>query len=175
LKTLDIAIARAKERFGLPKTCAVLSCYEAGRDGFWLARYLESRGIENFVVDSASIEVNRRGRRVKTDGIDATKLVGMRVRSANGELGHWRVVRVPSEQDEDGRELHRELEALKDERTKHINRIKGLLAAQGLSVEVDSGFEQELRRLQRWDGTPVPPALRGSDQLTPQDQSTQLV
>jgi transposase len=87
LKTLDIEIARAKERFGLPKTCAVLSCYEAGRDGFWLARYLESRGIENFVVDSASIEVNRRGRRVKTDGIDATKLVGMRVRSANGELG----------------------------------------------------------------------------------------
>jgi transposase len=75
-----VEIQNAKRRFGLPEETPVISCYEAGRDGFWLHRYLEHQGIENLVVDSASIEVNRRQRRAKSDNLDATKLVGMLIR-----------------------------------------------------------------------------------------------
>src|SRR5262245_32658052 len=71
--------------FGLPAGTLVVSCYEAGRDGFWLHRYLTARGITNRIVDSSSIEVNRRKRRAKTDRIDAGKLVGMLIRYYNGE------------------------------------------------------------------------------------------
>ena len=81
----------------------VLSCYEAGRDGFWLHRFLQSHGIENRVVDSASIEVRRRARRVKTDRLDAEKLLTMLHREALGEKGLWSVVRVPAVEDEDAR------------------------------------------------------------------------
>ena len=77
LTTLDAEVARAKAHFGLPATAPVCSCYEAGRDGFWLHRYLGSIGITNCIVDSSSIEVNRRFRRTKTDRLDAAKLVTM--------------------------------------------------------------------------------------------------
>jgi transposase len=77
LKTLDVELARAKAHFDLPRSAPVRSCYEAGRDGFWLHRYLVSRGIINRIVDSSSIEVNRRRRRTKTDRLDAAKLVTM--------------------------------------------------------------------------------------------------
>ena len=73
---LMLEIRKAKHRFGLPEETPVISCYEAGRDGFWLHRYLDTRAIENLVVDAASIEVNRRKRRAKSDNLDATKLVG---------------------------------------------------------------------------------------------------
>ena len=88
----------AKKRFGLNEDVKVVSCYEAGRDGFWLHRYLLSQGIANLVVDSSSIEVNRRKRRAKTDRIDAGKLLGMFMRYHGGEKKVWSVVRVPSEQ-----------------------------------------------------------------------------
>lgn len=160
LAALEREIAAAKRRFGLPADARLVSGYEAGRDGFWLDRYLRSQGIENIVVDSASIEVNRRGRRAKTDRLDATKLVLMLIRWFGGEPKLWSVLRVPSDDDEDGRQLHRELEELKDERTSHTNRIKGLLAGQGLCVQVGDDLLGQLDGLRRWDGTAVPAALR---------------
>ena len=125
-------IAKAKKRFGLPDDAPVYSCYEAGRDGFWVHRFLEAEGINNVVVDSASIEVKRRRRRRKTDGLDATKLVSMLIRWQQGEAKVWSVVQVPRVADEDRRQLHRDLLELKAERTQHTNRMKGLLASCGL-------------------------------------------
>ena len=87
LEGLSREIAKAKERFGLVDETEIFSCYEAGRDGFWLHRYLVSVGVKNLVVDSSSIEVNRRKRRVKTDRIDAGKLLSMLMRSYGGERG----------------------------------------------------------------------------------------
>src|SRR5437879_2999633 len=127
LAALEQEIAKAKKRFELADTAPVVSCYEAGRDGFWLHRYLTARGVANVIVDSASIEVNRRKRRVKSDKLDADKLVNMLIRYHAGERKVWSVVWVPSGADEDRRQLHRELQALKDERTSCNNRIKGLL------------------------------------------------
>ena len=153
-------IHAARRRFGLPEETPVISCYEAGRDGFWLHRYLEHQRIENLVVDAASIEVNRRKRRAKSDNLDATKLVGMLIRWHRGEKKLWGVVHVPMAADEDGRQLHRELIALKAQRTEHTNRIKGLLAGIGLSAAIDAQFPEHLGRLRQWDGTAVPDGLR---------------
>src|SRR6266849_8642699 len=85
-------IATAKQRFGLAEEAPVVSCYEAGRDGFWLHRYLTAQGIANSVVDSSSIEVKRRGRRCKTDTLDAAKLLSMLIRWRQGEHKVWSVV-----------------------------------------------------------------------------------
>src|SRR5262249_5201934 len=153
-------IKKAKDRFNLPEATPVLSCFEAGRDGFWLHRFLVHHGIENLVVDSASIEVNRRQRRAKSDGLDATKLVEMLIRWHHGERKVWRVVTVPSAQDEDHRQPHRDLMALKAQRTEHVNRIKGLLAALGLRITVDAKLPERLKQLRQWDGAEVPPQLR---------------
>src|SRR5438552_4978900 len=114
-------LARAKSRFGLAGSVVIRSCYEAGRDGFWLHRWLLEQGIENVVVDSASIEVNRRARRAKSDQLDAAKLLAMLMRYHTGERRVWSVVRVPTVQQEDGRRLHRELERLTREQTAHCN------------------------------------------------------
>src|SRR5260370_10111702 len=121
-------IAMAKKRFGVRDDALVHSCYEAGRDGFWLHRLLESHALKNVVVDSSSIEVKRRRRRRKTDRLDAGKLLSMLIRSQHGAKDVWSVVQVPSVADEDRRQLHRDLLELKAERTQHSNRIKGLLA-----------------------------------------------
>lgn len=95
LKRLAREIAAARKWFGLSATAAVRSCYEAGRDGFWLHRYLTAAGMDNRAVDSSSIEVNRRQRRARSDGLDARKLLGMLVRYHAGESKVWSVVRVP--------------------------------------------------------------------------------
>jgi transposase len=152
-------IEAAKKRFGLPENTAIVSCYEAGRDGFWLHRFLLSRRIENLVVDSSSIEVNRRKRRAKSDRLDAVKLVEMLIRWCNGERKVWGVVHAPTVADEDRRQLHRELIVLKTERTAHVNAIKGLLAGLGLQASVDDNFPERLKKLRQWDDSPVPPAL----------------
>jgi transposase len=159
---LEGAMDRARGRFGLPAGCEVVSCYEAGRDGFWLDRWLRSQGIGNVVVDSSSIEVNRRMRRIKTDRIDAAKLVGMLMRYDLGERKVWSVVRVPSEQQEDRRHLHRELRTLKKERTRLSNRIKGLLASQGVDGGMGrNGLVESLEGIRIWDGSALPEGLRG--------------
>jgi len=95
LKQLAREITAAKQWFALPAEAAVRSCYEAGRDGFWLHRHLVTVGIDNRVVDSASIEVNRRQRRAKSDGLDVRKLLGMLLRYHAGESKLWSVVRIP--------------------------------------------------------------------------------
>jgi transposase len=159
LAGLQREIQRAKQRFGLPDATEILSCYEAGRDGFWLHRYLKNEGVHNSVVDAASIEVNRRARRAKSDRLDVGKLLTMLIRYHGGEHKLWSVVRIPSVEDEDRRQPHRELIAVKDERTEHSNRIKGLLASLGLDVVVDEQLPQRLGLLRQWDGKPVAPEL----------------
>jgi transposase len=173
LEQLEQEIAAAKKRFRLPKEASVMSCYEAGRDGWWLHRYLESRGIVNLVVDSSSIEVNRRRRRAKSDGLDTTKLLTMLMRYANGESEAWSVVRPPRVQDEDDRQLHRELLSLKGEQTRHVNRIKGLLAGWGLPVTAVERLPQVLGHLQTADGGHLPPQLR--QRLVREGERLQLV
>ena len=158
LEQLQEEIEKAKVRFKLTDDVRITSCYEAGRDGFWLHRYLLSCGIANKVVDSSSIEVNRRKRRAKTDRIDARKLLRMLMRYHGGERKLWSVVRVPSVEAEDGRSLNRELEVLKKERTMHRNRIRGLLIQQGIQIGNPSSkrFLQELDSLRTWDGQQLP-------------------
>jgi transposase len=154
-------IAVAKKRFGLADEALVRSCYEAGRDGFWLHRFLAAHGIENEIVDSSSIEVKRRGRRRKTDRLDAGKLLSMLIRWHQGERNVWSVVQAPSVADEDRRQLHRDLLELKAERTQHSNRIKALLASQGLALpRIDAEFPTLLAELRTWDGQSVPPELQ---------------
>jgi len=144
-------IERAKKRFKLPPDAPVRSCYEAGRDGFWLHRYLKNQGIDNMIVDSASIEVNRRKRRAKNDRLDAQKLVTMLQRYYLGEVKVWSIVEVPKVEQEDERQLDRELMALKSERTKHINRIKGLLAGWGIRIKsVGKDFSRQVEKLRLW-------------------------
>src|SRR5579871_4213744 len=153
-------IARAKKRFGLPDETPVVSCYEAGRDGFWLHRWLVSVGVANQVVDSAAIQVDRKKRRAKSDPLDAAALVAQLVRFHLGEKKALALVRILSEEAEDQRQLHRELTALKDERTSLTNQIKGHLVAQGLVVpSINDQFAQWLAQARCWNGKPVPAEL----------------
>jgi len=138
-------IAKAKARCGLTPEARVASCYEAGRDGFWLHRWLIEHGIDNIVVDSASIEVNRRARRAKTDRLDGDKLLAMLIRYHADEPRVWSVLRVPTPEQEDARRAHRELGRLGRERTAHINRIRALLVLHNLRVKYVGG-----RLWQRW-------------------------
>jgi transposase len=153
-------VAQAKRRFGLPETAPVVSCYEAGREGFWLHRFLQAQGITNHVVDSSSIEVNRRQRRAKSDGLDVRKLLSMVIRYEYGEREVWRVVRVPSVEAEDQRHLHRDLETLKQERASTTTRLKGLLSSQGIRLTSLSKLPEQLEALRLWDGSPLPSGLR---------------
>lgn len=161
LEGLQREIELGKARWGLPEIATVISCYEAGRDGFWLHRYLVQAGVENVVVDSSSIQVDRRFRRAKTDRMDVAKLLDLLMRYVRGEKKVWRVVRVPEVAAEDRRHLHRQLEDLKTERTQHINRIKGLLAGQGVClVEIGSCFPDQLSAIRLWHGRPIPEGLK---------------
>lgn len=161
-KALLAQIAWAKRRLGLAADARVVSCYEAGRDGFWLHRFLAAHGVENLVVDSASIEVNRRKRRAKTDRVDLVALLDLLARHLAGSAKPvWSVVRVPSVEDEDRRHLHRELKLAKKDRTRVSHRLKGLLANQGLTLDLRQDLRTQLAGMQRWDAAPLPPSLRG--------------
>ena len=160
LDALTQEIERAKKRFELPEEVGVVSCYEAGRDGFWLHRYLQQADIRNQVVDSSSIEVNRRQRRAKSDRLDAAKLLTMLMRYEAGERGVWSVVNAPGLQDETARHLHRDLMTLKKDRARHSNRIKGWLAGCGLQVQVDKGLLELIPTLRLWDGSSVADELQ---------------
>jgi transposase len=150
---------KAERRLGRPVTVVVIQ--EAGLDGFWLHRFLEAHGIESHVVDAASIAVDRRKRRCKTDAIDVEGLLRTLMAWARGERRVCSMVRPPSPEDEDRRRLSRERETLLAERIRHTNRIKGLLAAQGVI-----GFEPlrpehraRLDEMTTGDGRPLPPRL----------------
>jgi transposase len=152
-------VTKAKARFGLAPDAPVISCYEAGREAFWLHRWAVAQGWTNYVVDSSSIEVNRRARRVKTDRLDLVGLLRLLGRYVAGDARVWRVARVPSEAEEDARHLHRMRETLQQERTRLINRLHGLLTSQGVHLSVRADFLERLATVRRWDGTALPPGL----------------
>ena len=139
-KQMDLA----KQKLRLPEDCRIVSCYEAGRDGFWIHRGLEAEGIDNHVVDSSSIEVNRRKRRAKTDKVDVKALLRLLQRYWHGDREAMSVVRVPTVDEEDQRRLHRERERLLKERGGHSARIKSLLVAHGIRLEIRSDFLEQL-------------------------------
>lgn len=157
---VERAIAKGRARFGLPIRAAVVSCYEAGRDGFWIHRALLQRDIRNRVVDSASIEVNRRARRAKTDRLDALKLVMMLVRVCCGERRVWSEVRVPTVAEEAARQVSRERTALTQERTRLINQMRGWLATWGTALPPrrSSGWWAMVRD---WAGAGLPGEVQG--------------
>jgi transposase len=131
LGAVERVLREGRVRFRLPATAQVVSCYEAGRDGFWIHRALLGMGVANRVVDSASIEVNRRARRAKTDRLDALKLVRMLVRVCGGERGVWSEVRVPTVAAEAARQVSRERTALTQDQTRLVNQMRGWLATWG--------------------------------------------
>lgn len=119
----------------LPAECTMVSmrvCYEAGYDGFWLARYLIDRGIDTTILDPSSFLVSRRGRRVKTDRIDVEAMVFTLKAYLLGDRSVCRPVRMPSVAEEDAKRLSRERTQLKKERTRHVNRIRALLVLHGI-------------------------------------------
>jgi transposase len=155
---LDCA-RRTKQRCSLEPQAKIHSCYEAGRDGWWLHRWLTGQGIDNLVVDAASIEVNRRARRAKTDRLDGDKLLAMLRRHHAGERV-WAVLREPTPEQEDARRTHRELARLYQECTAHMNRIRSLLVLHNLRPQVIIGG----RDWARWWANhreQVPPMLGG--------------
>ena len=160
LSALRREIGAAKGRFGLTALTPVRSCYEAGRDGFWLHRWLEAEGVTNAVVDSSSIEVNRRWRHAKTDRLDVGKLLALLIRWAGGERPVWSVVHVPTAAAEDARQLTREIATVGVDRTRVRNRIHGLLATQGVRLALNGAFETALATVRTGDGRAFPEALR---------------
>ena len=155
LVALQEQIGQAKSRCGLPKDAPVFSCYEAGRDGFWLHRYLMSCGIVNQVLEPSSIKVDRRRRRAKTDRLDVERMLVQLLRYLDGDREELHVVRVPTAEQEDGRRLHREQLRLKEERKAHRTRINALLVTQGIELKVRSDFRQRLEQLTCWDASPL--------------------
>jgi transposase len=153
------AIDGARRKLSCEKS-RVVSCYEAGRDGFWLHRWLVAEGIDNRIIDSSSIEVNRRKKRAKTDRLDVTKLVGLLARDLAGERDAFSIVSVPSPEEEDLRQLGRELKLLKKDRTRVSHRMKGLLANQGLTIDLKQDLRTQLEAMRLWNGELLPRHLR---------------
>jgi transposase len=153
------AIAQGRGRFGLIAGARVVSCYEAGRDGFWIHRALVAMGITNRVVDSASIEVNRRARRAKTDRLDALKLVTMLVRVWGGERRVWSEVRVPTVAEEAARHVSRERTALTQDQTRLVNQMRGWLATWGTTLPTRR-CGAWWTTLRDWAGAALPAAVQ---------------
>lgn len=154
------ALRSTREKWQLSEEVPIYSVYEAGRDGFWIHRWLESLGIDNVVVDPASIEVNRRKRRAKTDRLDAKALLRQLVRFHGGERTVWSVVRVPSLEQEDQRRQEREIKRLKKEIGSGTVRIKSLLILHGLRVDSLGKLDERLDHMLGWDNKPLPQHLR---------------
>jgi transposase len=152
--------AKAEQRYGAPVKTVVIQ--EAGLDGFWVHRLLNANGIESHVVDAASIAVDRRHRRAKTDSIDGETLLRTLMAWARGERRVCSMVRAPSPEEEDRRRLTRERGTLLKERIQHTNRVKGLLGGQGVRdynpLRRDR-FER-LEALRTGDGRELPPMLK---------------
>ena len=157
---VERVIGHGRARFRLSAEARVVSCYEAGRDGFWIHRALTQRGFTNSVVDSASIEVNRRARRAKTDRIDVVKLVRMLVRYCSGEQEVWRVVHVPPVAEEAARQVSRERTALTKEQTRLVNQVRGWLTTWGCELprRRGAGWWTTVRD---WAGAALPAEAQG--------------
>lgn len=154
LALLRRVAAGEEKRAGVPVKVHV--CFEAGRDGHWLYRALTAAGYAAYEIDPASVAVDRRARRVKSDGVDVDKLVRTLARLARGELDACRVVVVPTPEEEDAKRPHREYERLVKERTSHGNRVKALLFAQGVR-DFDPMAPDRLERLA---ALPILPGLK---------------
>ena len=156
---LDVARDRVARVTG--QTPKVTLCYEAGYDGFWLARFLEQRGIDCRVMEPASLQVNRRARRVKTDRIDVENLLNTLIAWCRGERHVCSIGVIPSVEEEDLRRSHRERGRLVRERTAHVNRIKGLLFGQGIrGINVMKNYKTLVpAELATGDGRPLPERL----------------
>jgi transposase len=156
-----VAALLAKARAGAPGGARIVSAYEAGYDGFWLHRWLEGQGVQNRVLDSASIQVNRRARRAKTDKLDLDQLMRVLAALERGEPKVCSVARAPSAEAEDARRASRERERLIRERVAHTNRIKGLLFGQGVRdlEPLQRGFLDALKMARTGDGRPLGPML----------------
>jgi len=156
---LDAARDRLTKISG--QTPKVTLCYEAGYDGFWLSRFLEQRGIECLVMEPASLQVNRRARRVKTDRIDVENILHTLIAWCRGERHVCSMVVIPSVEEEDLRRTHRERNRLVRERTAHVNRIKGLLFGQGIrGINVMKNYKTLTpAELVTGDGRPLPERL----------------
>jgi transposase len=158
---VEEAIGRAKKRFGLDKDVLVVSCYEAGRDGFWIHRRLERMGIKNVVIDPASVDVKRKKKNKKTDRLDLVKLLKNLILWWEGDESVWSVVRVPTVEAEDARHFHREFAKLKGERTRHTARIKSLLILHGVRLRtITADFLDRVEEIRLHDGTRLPPQLK---------------
>src|ERR1700720_2405972 len=159
LELMERIRTRVAREVGRP--VEMISCYEAGYDGFWLHRLLERHGVRNHVIDPASVQVDRRARRAKTDHIDAARLLRSLMAYLRGEPKVWSVVRVPSVAEEDDRRLHRERDRLISDRIQHVNRIKGLLAIHGIYdyQPLRRDRMQQLERLRTADDRSLPPRL----------------
>ena len=153
---------RTRATLKLGSQPAVVSCYEAGYDGFWLHRLLTAAGITNLVFDPASIAVEQRARRAKTDRIDGEHLLRTLMAHLRGEPRVVRIVRVPSVEQEDARRVSRERDRLVKEQTAHTNRIKALLRLLGMAVGNPrrGDWLRWLEQQRDWRGCPVPPHLR---------------
>lgn len=154
LPRLRTEIEKAKRRFKLPEDAPVFSVYEAGYEGFWLHRALGSLGVQNVVIDPASLRVEQKKRRVKTDRLDLKKLLEDLFRYHRGEKV-WRTVVVPSADQEDLRRMTRRRDALCKEQTSHINRIKALLNTQGIKAKTVYLTDEHFARMTRFDGSPL--------------------
>ena len=157
-------LARLRGRVARPdgEAVGIVVVQEAGRDGFWLHRLLEAEGVESHVVDPASIAVPRRQRRAKTDAIDGETLLRTLLAWRRGEPRVCAMVVPPTPGEEDRRRLTRERGTLLEERTRHTNRIKGLLAGQGI-YDFEPLRPDRLERLGALvtgDGRPLPARLR---------------
>ena len=154
-----LATIRARASGKLGSAPAIVSCYEAGYDGFWLHRLLTAAGIRNHVLDPASIAVEQRGRRAKTDRIDGEQLLRTLMAHSRGEPRVVRIVRVPSPEQEDARRDTRERDRLVKEQTAHGNRIKSLLRLLGMAVGNPRRRDwlSWLAAQRDWQGRPVPP------------------
>jgi len=140
---------------------AVVSCYEAGYDGFWLHRLLMAAGITNYVFDPASIAVDQRARRVKTDRIDGERMLRTLMAYLRGEPRVVRIVRVPTPDQEDARRASRERNRLIKEQTAHTTRIKALLRLLGMAVGNPRRHDwlNWLVKQRDWQGRAVPPQI----------------
>jgi transposase len=159
LALIDGALARAREKSA--ERARAVACYEAGRDGFWLHRLLLAHGVENHVLDAASIAVPQRGRRAKTDRLDVHALLRALLALGRGEAA-CRIVRVPTPDEEDARRLGRERRRLVHERVGHVNRIKSLCALVGIGDYEPARANRRLRlaALETIQGAALPGRLK---------------
>ncbi|MFC4595646.1 IS110 family transposase [Sphingobium tyrosinilyticum] len=153
---------RAKARARTGCSYPIIVIQEAGLDGFWIHRVLCKEGIESHVVDPASIATSRRRRRAKTDRIDGEALVRALLAHKRGEPRVCAMVRVPTPEEEDRRRICRERKVLLADRIRHVNRLKGLLFAQGVTgyQPLRRDRRERLEELMTGDGRPLPMHLK---------------